>query len=102
MNLIKTIVSLIRTSIDENYTFVPQTAFSSEDYFQIYKFAKKHELLNLVTFGLQKANLMPENRELFQKFQQGLLFAAYRVEQIELAQKGAIEILKENILVSQC
>lgn len=96
MDLLKTIALLIRASIDEEYAFIPQTPLSNEDYFQIYKFAKKHDLVHLAAFGLKKSGLMPEDKELFQKFQQGLLFAAYRVEQIELAQKSAIEVLQEN------
>ena len=96
MNLIKTITSLIRVSIDENYIFKPQTAFTEEDYAQIYKFAKKHDVLHLIAFALKKSGLEPENKELSQKFQKGLLFAAYRVQQVELAQKGAMEILEAN------
>lgn len=97
LDIIKTIISLIRTSIEEEYNFTaPKTPFSMEDYNQIYKLSKKHDVLHLATYGLKKAGLMPKNKELFEKFQQGLLFAAYRVQQIELAQKSAIEILAEN------
>lgn len=97
LDIIKTLFSLIRASLDDEYNFqAPVEAFTEEDYNQLYKYSRKHDVLHLVTFALQKANLMPKDAELFKKFQQGLLFAVYRVQQIELAQKSAIEILTEN------
>ena len=89
--------SLIRYALDKDYTLPAwQKPLTTEDYAQLYKFSRKHDAIHLVAYSLINLGLMPEDKELFQKFQQGLLFAAYRVEQIQLAQKGAMEILNDN------
>ncbi len=93
---IKTITSLIRVAIDPDYAFNCDKEFSQDDYAQLYKLSKKHDAVHLVAYGLQKSGLKPKDTELIKKFRKGLLFAAYRVEQIERAQKGSIEILSEN------
>lgn len=89
--------SLIRAAVDNEFSFdSTNLSLTKEDYIQLFRLAKKHDICHLVAYGLKKTNLLPQNEELSKKFKQEYLVAAFRSEQMNIALNRAVDVFVKN------